>query len=197
MTAMHDADVPTETLLVGEDDAKERKRIHFSVPSVMPMQLDPRQVEMIRRRRPTPATLFRVSDHPSPDEENPAHQWPLGENGLLKSKRQNDMVYQPPSLTAIQRLAEVHMQNLGMSAEAGDDCPSGLESEQGKHPRDSNSEDKTSSSEQPPGSEVTTDEPKIPKTKSDRHNNAEDGEDAGEGVPIEGDETEDEPRGNE
>ncbi|MFT7814706.1 protein phosphatase 1 regulatory subunit 1B-like isoform X4 [Arapaima gigas] len=79
-------------------EAKERKRIHFSVPTTVPPQLDPRQVEMIRRRRPTPATLFRVSDNPSPDEENTAHQWAVGENRALKHKRVNPPVYQPPSL---------------------------------------------------------------------------------------------------
>ncbi|XP_018583592.1 protein phosphatase 1 regulatory subunit 1B isoform X4 [Scleropages formosus] len=79
-------------------ESKERKKIHFSVPATVPPQLDPRQVEMIRRRRPTPATLFRVSDNPSPDEENVTHQWVVGENGVLKHKRVNPSVYQPPSL---------------------------------------------------------------------------------------------------
>ncbi|KAH0501090.1 Protein phosphatase 1 regulatory subunit 1B [Microtus ochrogaster] len=46
-------------------DPKDRKKIQFSVPAP-PSQLDPRQVEMIRRRRPTPAMLFRVSEHSSP-----------------------------------------------------------------------------------------------------------------------------------
>ncbi|XP_021561618.1 protein phosphatase 1 regulatory subunit 1B isoform X2 [Carlito syrichta] len=46
-------------------DPKDRKKIQFSVP-VPPSQLDPRQVEMIRRRRPTPAMLFRLSEHSSP-----------------------------------------------------------------------------------------------------------------------------------
>uniref|UniRef100_A0A8C5K462 Protein phosphatase 1 regulatory subunit 1B n=1 Tax=Jaculus jaculus TaxID=51337 RepID=A0A8C5K462_JACJA len=46
-------------------DPKDRKKIQFSVPAP-PSQLDPRQVEMIRRRRPTPAMLFRLSEHSSP-----------------------------------------------------------------------------------------------------------------------------------
>nr|XP_005994099.1 PREDICTED: protein phosphatase 1 regulatory subunit 1B isoform X2 [Latimeria chalumnae] len=46
-------------------EPKNRKKIQFSVPA-LPSQLDPRAVEMIRRRRPTPATLFRVSEHSSP-----------------------------------------------------------------------------------------------------------------------------------
>uniref|UniRef100_A0A8C8X3X2 Protein phosphatase 1 regulatory subunit 1B n=1 Tax=Panthera leo TaxID=9689 RepID=A0A8C8X3X2_PANLE len=46
-------------------DPKDRKKIQFSVPAP-PSQLDPRQVEMIRCRRPTPAMLFRLSEHSSP-----------------------------------------------------------------------------------------------------------------------------------
>uniref|UniRef100_A0A3B1K0X7 Protein phosphatase 1 regulatory subunit 1B n=2 Tax=Astyanax mexicanus TaxID=7994 RepID=A0A3B1K0X7_ASTMX len=83
-------DVPVE--------AKERKKIQFAVPSTAPTQLDPRQVEMIRRRRPTPATLFRVADQTSPEDDNSTHQWVVGENGVLKPKRVNSSVYQPPSL---------------------------------------------------------------------------------------------------
>ncbi|CAL8234576.1 unnamed protein product [Boreogadus saida] len=52
----------------------------------------------IRRRRPTPATLFRVADQGSPDEDQSTHQWVVGENGVLKPKRVNPNVYQPPSL---------------------------------------------------------------------------------------------------
>ncbi|XP_017578261.1 protein phosphatase 1 regulatory subunit 1B isoform X2 [Pygocentrus nattereri] len=83
-------DVPVEP--------KERKKIQFAVPSTAPTQLDPRQVEMIRRRRPTPATLFRVADQTSPEDDNSTHQWVVGENGVLKPKRVNPSVYQPPSL---------------------------------------------------------------------------------------------------
>ncbi|RMC01414.1 hypothetical protein DUI87_21853 [Hirundo rustica rustica] len=46
-------------------DPKERKKIQFSVPAP-PSNLDPRAVEMIRRRRPTPAMLFQLSEHSSP-----------------------------------------------------------------------------------------------------------------------------------
>uniref|UniRef100_A0A8B9NMB4 Protein phosphatase 1 regulatory subunit 1B n=1 Tax=Accipiter nisus TaxID=211598 RepID=A0A8B9NMB4_9AVES len=46
-------------------DPKDRKKIQFSVPAP-PSQLDPRAVEMIRRRRPTPAMLFQLSEHSSP-----------------------------------------------------------------------------------------------------------------------------------
>ncbi|XP_028842341.1 protein phosphatase 1 regulatory subunit 1B isoform X2 [Denticeps clupeoides] len=80
------------------EEPKERKKIHFAVPATAPTQLDPRQVEMIRRRRPTPATLFRVADQSSPEEDNSTHQWVVGENGVLKPKRVNPNVYQPPSL---------------------------------------------------------------------------------------------------
>ncbi|MCI4391740.1 hypothetical protein PGIGA_G00137760 [Pangasianodon gigas] len=80
------------------EEAKEKKKIHFSVPSTAPTQLDPRQVEMIRRRRPTPATLFRVADQPCPEDDYTAGQWVVGENGVLRPKRLNPNVYQPPSL---------------------------------------------------------------------------------------------------
>uniref|UniRef100_A0A8C2WXG3 Protein phosphatase 1 regulatory subunit 1B n=1 Tax=Cyclopterus lumpus TaxID=8103 RepID=A0A8C2WXG3_CYCLU len=81
-----------------EADKDARRKIQFSVPSSVPTQLDPRQVEMIRRRRPTPATLFRLTDPPSPEEEIGPHQWVLGENGALKAKLVHTSTYQPPSL---------------------------------------------------------------------------------------------------
>ncbi|NXS09964.1 PPR1B phosphatase, partial [Neodrepanis coruscans] len=54
-------------------DPKDRKKIQFSVPAP-PSQLDPRAVEMIRRRRPTPAMLFQLSEHSSPEDENLPYQ---------------------------------------------------------------------------------------------------------------------------
>ncbi|KAL2100830.1 hypothetical protein ACEWY4_002591 [Coilia grayii] len=69
---------------------------------------------LIRRRRPTPATLFRVADQPSPEDDNSSHQWVVGENGVLKPKRANPNVYQPPSLKAVQQMAEAQMQKLGV-----------------------------------------------------------------------------------
>uniref|UniRef100_A0A3B5MFF2 Protein phosphatase 1 regulatory subunit 1B n=1 Tax=Xiphophorus couchianus TaxID=32473 RepID=A0A3B5MFF2_9TELE len=89
-----------------EGEHKERKKIQFAVPASAPTNLDPRQVEMIRRRRPTPATLFRVADQ-SPEDDQSTHQWVVGENGVLKPKRVNQNVYQPPSLKA-------QMQKLGV-----------------------------------------------------------------------------------
>ncbi|CAL8272903.1 unnamed protein product [Lota lota] len=97
-----------------DGEPKERKKIHFADPSTAPTNLDPRQVEMIRRRRPTPATLFRVADQGSPDDDQSTHQWVVGENGVLKPKRVNPNVYQPPSLRAVQKMAEAHMQHLGI-----------------------------------------------------------------------------------
>lgn len=97
-----------------EPKERERRKIQFAVPAAAPTQLDPRQVEMIRRRRPTPATLFRVADQPSPEDDNSSHQWVVGENGVLKPKRANPNVYQPPSLKAVQQMAEAQMQKLGV-----------------------------------------------------------------------------------
>ncbi|NXC34593.1 PPR1B phosphatase, partial [Campylorhamphus procurvoides] len=78
-------------------DPKERRKIQFSVPAP-PSQLDPRAVEMIRRRRPTPAMLFQLSEHSSPEDENLPYQRSSGEGCLLKPKRTNPCAYTPPSL---------------------------------------------------------------------------------------------------
>uniref|UniRef100_A0A3Q3XQD4 Protein phosphatase 1 regulatory subunit 1B n=1 Tax=Mola mola TaxID=94237 RepID=A0A3Q3XQD4_MOLML len=121
-----EASVPTEV----ETEPKERKKIQFAVPASAPPNLDPRQVEMIRRRRPTPATLFRVADQSSPEDDQSTHQWVVGENGVLKPKRVNPNVYQPPSLKAVQKMAEAHMQNLGIYPPLEDPCE-GEEDEDG------------------------------------------------------------------
>ncbi|VTJ55284.1 Hypothetical predicted protein [Marmota monax] len=97
-------------------DPKDRKKIQFSVPAP-PSQLDPRQVEMIRRRRPTPAMLFRLSEHSSPEEEASPHQRASGEGHHLKSKRPNPCAYTPPSLKAVQRIAESHLQTISNLSE--------------------------------------------------------------------------------
>ncbi|XP_077413433.1 protein phosphatase 1 regulatory subunit 1B isoform X4 [Vanacampus margaritifer] len=88
-----------------EVEPKERRKIHFADPASGATNLDPRQVEMIRRRRPTPATLFRVADQASPEDDHSSHQWVVGENGVLKPKRVNPNVYQPPSLKDHQETA--------------------------------------------------------------------------------------------
>ncbi|XP_058608925.1 protein phosphatase 1 regulatory subunit 1B [Onychostoma macrolepis] len=98
----------------GPVEPKERRKIQFAVPPTEPTQLDPRQVEMIRRRRPTPATLFKVADQTSPEDDISTHQWVVGENGVLKPKRINPNIYQPPSLKAVQQMAEAHMQKIGV-----------------------------------------------------------------------------------
>ncbi|XP_053299371.1 protein phosphatase 1 regulatory subunit 1B isoform X1 [Pleuronectes platessa] len=111
---------PTEI----DGEHKERKKIHFAMPSSAPTNLDPRQVEMIRRRRPTPATLFRVADQASPEDDQSTHQvkWVVGENGVLKPKRVNPNVYQPPSLKAVQKMAEAQMLKLGVYPQLEDPC---------------------------------------------------------------------------
>uniref|UniRef100_A0A8C0W377 Protein phosphatase 1 regulatory subunit 1B n=1 Tax=Castor canadensis TaxID=51338 RepID=A0A8C0W377_CASCN len=101
-------------------DPKDRKKIQFSVPAP-PSQLDPRQVEMIRRRRPTPAMLFRLSEHSSPEEEASPHQRASGEGHHVKSKRPNPCAYTPPSLKAVQRIAESHLQTISNQASEEED----------------------------------------------------------------------------
>ncbi|CAK6956670.1 protein phosphatase 1 regulatory subunit 1B-like isoform X1 [Scomber scombrus] len=125
--------LPAETeVMEREADKDARRKIQFSVPSSVPIQLDPRQVEMIRRRRPTPATLFRLTDPPSPDEDSGPHQWVLGENGVLKAKLVNTPTYQPPSLKAVQRMAQAHFSSLDMSSVDKEEPSSGEEEEEGE-----------------------------------------------------------------
>ncbi|TWW81893.1 protein phosphatase 1 regulatory subunit 1B-like isoform X2 [Takifugu flavidus] len=112
-----------------EADADTRRKIQFSVPSPLATQLDPRQVEMIRRRRPTPATLFRLSDPPSPVEDNGPHQWVFGENGVLKTKLSTS-TYEPPSLKDVQRMAQAHLSSLDMPSVDKEDLSSGGEEEE-------------------------------------------------------------------
>ncbi|XP_061120324.1 protein phosphatase 1 regulatory subunit 1B-like [Syngnathus typhle] len=113
------------------EDSDAKRKIQFSVPSAVPLQLDPRQVELIRRRRPTPATLFRLTDPLSPEDDPGSHQCLGGENGVLKSKTSDKTpsTYEPPSLKAMQRLALVHLSST--SSVDRDDTPSGDENDGG------------------------------------------------------------------
>ncbi|XP_074476438.1 protein phosphatase 1 regulatory subunit 1B-like [Sebastes fasciatus] len=120
-----------------EEDKDARRKIQFSVPSAVPTQLDPRQVEMIRRRRPTPATLFRLTDPPSPEEEIGPHQWVLGENGALKAKLVHTSTYQPPSLKAVQRMALAHLASLDLSSVDKEEPSSEEEEEEEERERES------------------------------------------------------------
>lgn len=65
---------------------------------------------MIRRRRPTPALLFQLSET-SPEDETSPYQRALGEGYHLKNKRNSPCVYTPPSLKAVQRLAQSHLES--------------------------------------------------------------------------------------
>ncbi|KAM8837464.1 protein phosphatase 1 regulatory subunit 1B-like [Spinachia spinachia] len=119
---------PSDTDVMEPEAEKDaRRKIQFSVPSSGAPQLDPRQVEMIRRRRPTPATLFRLTDPPSPEEDVGPHQWVLGENGALKAKRVHTSTYEPPSLKAVQRMALAHLASVDMSSVDKDESSSGEE----------------------------------------------------------------------
>ncbi|XP_068439478.1 protein phosphatase 1 regulatory subunit 1B-like [Clinocottus analis] len=123
--------LPADTdVMEREADKDARRKIQFSVPSSVPTQLDPLQVEMIRRRRPTPATLFRLTDPPSPEEEIGPHQWVLGENGALKAKLVHTSTYQPPSLKAVQRMALAHLASLDISSVDKEEPSSGEEEEE-------------------------------------------------------------------
>ncbi|XP_047465179.1 protein phosphatase 1 regulatory subunit 1B-like [Mugil cephalus] len=125
---LHAAETDAMEREEAEKDAK--RKIQFSVPSSVPTQLDPRQVEMIRRRRPTPATLFRLTDPPSPEEDSGTHQWVLGENGALKAKLVHMSTYQPPSLKAVQRMAQAHFSSLDMKSVDKEDTSSSDDEEE-------------------------------------------------------------------
>ncbi|XP_063748961.1 protein phosphatase 1 regulatory subunit 1B-like isoform X2 [Eleginops maclovinus] len=131
VTGWMDPLLPADTeLMEPEADKDAKRKIQFSVPSSVPTQLDPRQVELIRRRRPTPATLFRLTDPPSPEEDIDPHQWVLGENGALKAKLVHTTTYQPPSLKAVQRMALAHLASLDLTSVDKEDSSSGEEEEE-------------------------------------------------------------------
>ncbi|NXX96199.1 PPR1B phosphatase, partial [Centropus bengalensis] len=119
-------------------DPKDRKKIQFSVPAP-PSQLDPRAVEMIRRRRPTPAMLFQLSEHSSPEGDTgtlwqscSSPQRGSGEGCLLKPKRTNPCAYTPPSLKAVQRIVQSHLEGGLAGGDSSDGEPDDGEHELGR-----------------------------------------------------------------
>ncbi|NWR79413.1 PPR1B phosphatase, partial [Centropus unirufus] len=119
-------------------DPKDRKKIQFSVPAP-PSQLDPRAVEMIRRRRPTPAMLFQLSEHSSPvgdtgtlSQSCSSPQRGSGEGCLLKPKRTNPCAYTPPSLKAVQRIVQSHLEGGLAGGDSSDGEPDDGEHELGR-----------------------------------------------------------------
>ncbi|NWH24931.1 PPR1B phosphatase, partial [Grus americana] len=88
-------------------------------------------VPQIRRRRPTPAMLFQLSEHSSPGPHPGCCSLPQrtsGEGCLLKPKRTNPCAYTPPSLKAVQRIVQSHLE----SGLAGGDSSDG-EADDGEH----------------------------------------------------------------
>ncbi|XP_035753849.1 protein phosphatase 1 regulatory subunit 1B [Egretta garzetta] len=98
-------------------DPKDRKKIQFSVPAP-PSQLDPRAVEMVR-------VDIGAAD---PEDESLPYQRASGEGCLLKPKRTNPCAYTPPSLKAVQRIVQSHLE----SGLAGGDSSDG-EADDGDH----------------------------------------------------------------
>ncbi|XP_010187162.1 PREDICTED: protein phosphatase 1 regulatory subunit 1B, partial [Mesitornis unicolor] len=89
-------------------DPKDRKKIQFSVPAP-PSQLDPRAVEMIRRRRPTPAMLFQLSEHSSPEDESLPYQVSCPSAPSACSARSWVLMLMPPP--AMQRIVQSHLES--------------------------------------------------------------------------------------
>nr|XP_020654994.1 protein phosphatase 1 regulatory subunit 1B isoform X1 [Pogona vitticeps] len=130
-------------------DPKDRKKIQFSVPAP-PSQLDPRQVEMIRRRRPTPALLFQLSETSSPEEGSP-YQRALGEGYHLKNKRNSPCVYTPPSLKAVQRLAQSHLESNWMNEDYAEDVEEEEEEEEEAEEEEEEAQDSDDTVREMPG----------------------------------------------
>uniref|UniRef100_A0A672M783 Protein phosphatase 1 regulatory subunit 1B n=1 Tax=Sinocyclocheilus grahami TaxID=75366 RepID=A0A672M783_SINGR len=107
----------------GPVEPKERRKIQFAVPATEPTQLDPRQVEM---KHYTPATLFQCF---SLCRFINTHKWVVGENGVLKPKRINPNIYQPPSLKDSQEQRGMAEYQPGMR-KAGATAPTDEEEEE-------------------------------------------------------------------
>ncbi|XP_078737722.1 uncharacterized protein LOC144951367 isoform X2 [Lampetra fluviatilis] len=89
-----------------------KKKLQFEVPSKqLHGHLDPRSSEQLRKRRPTPATLFLLNDQTSPDDDRDGEHGEGAEGRLGHSPRKggHHSSYTPPTMSQMQTLVELHL----------------------------------------------------------------------------------------
>ncbi|XP_032831418.2 uncharacterized protein LOC116954755 isoform X1 [Petromyzon marinus] len=89
-----------------------KKKLQFEVPSKqLHGHLDPRSSEQLRKRRPTPATLFLLNDQTSPDDDRDGEHGEGTEGRLGHSPRKggHHSSYTPPTMSQMQTLVELHL----------------------------------------------------------------------------------------
>ncbi|XP_014813401.1 PREDICTED: protein phosphatase 1 regulatory subunit 1B [Calidris pugnax] len=73
--------------------------------------------------------LFQLSEHSSPEDESLPYQRASGEGCLLKPKRTNPCAYTPPSLKAMQRIVQSHLESGPAGGDSSDGEPDDGENE--------------------------------------------------------------------